>query len=83
MRPEYLGDHYIHTHIPVQYSVGLLQVQEYLIEELLHNFYQLLDQIIFYGGGTRASSRPRPMEDIVIGYGRTYADVNHSWHFMT
>ena len=75
--PESIGDQYLHTPLPFQGVMHLTQVQEYLIEDLLPHFCQMLYQIIFKGGGLCASSRPEHMYYFILGDVSPYVAGNH------
>ena len=54
-----------HTQLPTKCIICLPEVKEYFIEYLLPNFYQLLENIGFEGGGYYPPDLLEPMENVM------------------
>ena len=67
---------------PIQGIVCLVQVQEDCVEDRLPRDRNLLKQFDLEGCGTRTSSRPEPMEGVVVGDGGGEAEIKDHHHLL-
>ena len=64
-RAEYIPHNNFHTPLPITYIVGLPEVKEDFIEDLLLHCRQLLKQLGSIGGFPCSPNRPEAMDDIM------------------
>ena len=58
----------LHTRIPTECVVGLIEAEEEFVEDLIPHFCQLPKKLGFEGYVPSSSTRPEVMEDIVKLY---------------
>ena len=66
---------YLQAPEPEQGAIGLVQVQEDHLEDLLPHERCLLEQFDLKGGGPCSSTQPETMKGIVVGYGGCEAAI--------
>ena len=73
---------YIKTAVPIEGVVGLVQVEEYVMEDFLLHRGELLQQISFEGSGPRSSHCLKAMHIIMELDGRRYLEIDDAGYFL-